>query len=156
MKGAVFYTAPFPHRCNFSSCVLYWGRLQEVSPASQSKLLSTITHFGYREISPLKSHLWDTRDCPHHSKVVIWLQTLCFHHDVRTKREVKMRTRALRPVRQERNRHILGPKLTVIDLYSPLVDTRDRFGKRVGIIRNVSAKMIYPLRGNFLYPFPIR
>ena len=44
-----------------------------------------------------------------------------------------MRTRALRPVRQERNRHILGPKLTVIDLYSPLVDTRDRFGKRVGI-----------------------
>ena len=45
-----------------------------------------------------------------------------------------MRTRALRPVRQERNRHILGPKLTVIDLYSPLVDTRDRFGKRVGIM----------------------
>lgn len=44
-----------------------------------------------------------------------------------------MRTRALRPVRQERNRHILGPKLTVIDLYSPLVDTRDRFGKRVGV-----------------------
>ena len=48
-----------------------------------------------------------------------------------------MRTRALRPVRQERNRHILGPKLTVIDLYSPLVDTRDRFGKRVGIISEV-------------------
>ena len=48
-----------------------------------------------------------------------------------------MRTRALRPVRQERNRHILGPKLTVIDLYSPLVDTRDRFGKRVGIINEV-------------------
>lgn len=46
-----------------------------------------------------------------------------------------MRTRALRPVRQERNRHILGPKLTVIDLYSPLVDTRDRFGKRVGVER---------------------
>ena len=45
-----------------------------------------------------------------------------------------MRTRALRPVRQERNRHILGPKLTVIATYSPLVDTRDRFGKRVGII----------------------
>lgn len=44
-----------------------------------------------------------------------------------------MRTRALRPVRQERNRHILGPKLTVIDLYSPLVDTRDRFGKRMGM-----------------------
>ena len=44
-----------------------------------------------------------------------------------------MRTRALRPVRQERNRHILGPKLTVIDLYSPLVDTRESFGKRVGI-----------------------
>lgn len=45
-----------------------------------------------------------------------------------------MRTRALRPVRQERNRHILGPKLTVIATYSPLVDTRDRFGKRVGVI----------------------
>ena len=60
-----------------------------------------------------------------------------------------MRTRALRPVRQERNRHILGPKLTVIDLYSPLVDTRDRFGKRVGIkfnrfggCRNGKAKFI--------------
>lgn len=49
-----------------------------------------------------------------------------------------MRTRALRPVRQERNRHILGPKLTVIDLYSPLVDTRDRFGKRVGVIPTIS------------------
>lgn len=48
-----------------------------------------------------------------------------------------MRTRALRPVRQERNRHILGPKLTVIDLYSPLVDTRDRFGKRMGIMEKV-------------------
>ena len=45
-----------------------------------------------------------------------------------------MRTHALRPVRQERKRHILGPKLTVIATYSPLVDTRDRFGKRVGII----------------------
>ena len=44
-----------------------------------------------------------------------------------------MRTRALRPVRQERNRHILGPKLTEIATYSPLVDTRDRFGKRMGI-----------------------
>ena len=44
-----------------------------------------------------------------------------------------MRTRALRPVRQERNRRILGPKLTVTDRYSPLVDTRDRFGKRVGV-----------------------
>ena len=49
-----------------------------------------------------------------------------------------MRTRALRPVRQERNRRILGPKLTVTDRYSPLVDTRDRFGKRVGIIPNNS------------------
>ena len=45
-----------------------------------------------------------------------------------------MRTHALRPVRQERIRHILGPKLTVIATFSPLVDTRDRFGKRVGII----------------------
>ena len=52
-----------------------------------------------------------------------------------------MRTRALRPVRQERNRHILGPKLTVIDLYSPLVDTRDRFGKRVGIISKVEKSL---------------
>ena len=45
-----------------------------------------------------------------------------------------MRTRALRPVRQERIRHNLYPKLPENDLYSPLVDTRDRFGKRVGII----------------------
>ena len=58
-----------------------------------------------------------------------------------------MRTRALRPVRQERNRHILGPKLTVIDLYSPLVDTRDRFGKRVGIIVFI-IKAKNPLRCN--------
>ena len=54
-----------------------------------------------------------------------------------------MRTRALRPVRQERNRHKFRPKLTQIDLYSPLVDTRDRFGKRVGIISQARKLLKY-------------
>ena len=140
------------HNCFLLQCVLYWGRLQEVSPASQSKLLSTITHLGEWEISPLKSHLWDTRDCPHYSEVVTRLEKLWFSGGVRTKREVKMRTRALRPVRQERNRRILGPKLTVTDRYSPLVDTRDRFGKRVGIISISRDTPPHPLSDTLLHP----
>ena len=62
-----------------------------------------------------------------------------------------MRTRALRPVRQERKRHILGPKLTVIATYSPLVDTRDRFGKRVGIKFKISEALILQGFRDFLF-----
>ena len=53
---------------------------------------------------------------------------------VRTKHEVKMRTTALRPLRTGRKTQKIGPKWTENWPKFALLDTRDRFRKRVGII----------------------
>ena len=55
---------------------------------------------------------------------------------VRTNREVKMRTTALRPLRTGRKTQKIGPKWTENWSKFALLDTRDRFRKRVGVTQS--------------------